>query len=104
MKNKLVTVFLIAILETIVQARVPYHLRVLAKRLELLPPDALPNMIQGYFDGLLNVKFSDQMKNCDYFIEQAEENWDDAIDQFYMAADFWIPITKKIDHCINGFS
>ena len=48
-----------------------------------LPDNAIPDIIKGYMDGLLGVKFDKQMVNCEIFLHNAADNFNDAIDDFY---------------------
>ena len=71
------------------------HLRVWASANDL-PPNAIPDIITGYVDGLLKISSKGQMEHCEYFIHHAEESFNVAVDYFYQANDFWAPIPKKI--------
>ena len=72
------------------------HLEVMAGAANL-PPNAIPDIITGYMDGLLGVSLKGQLDHCDYFITHAKETFEEAIDLIYQCEDFWLPITKKFD-------
>ena len=92
---------IISVLFALLASTSATHLEVLAGAGDL-PPSAIPDIITGYMDGLLGVSLKGQVDNCDYFITHAQKTFEDAVDLFYQANDFWMPIPTKIGLFIKG--